>query len=441
MNKPYLSTPYIKGKKLHRFSLRELILNHAVKLLWGQGYTLKGADKGVIEEILNSIRGEVFFPASERVLFDQGHIIVVTRRTLSGDLKISVPLLWGSSNVSTVFGEEVLAVIWERIVIDDASFILKSVFDTHKTEISFHRGDGKNGVLGEVVTLGEARKLARRLDLPLVDNHNSGICQNMIGEWYPDTFPSGDNLTEIQEHLEKIFDNIEWELDYNRTVVFMGMTPQEQQEVKDNPSKLDEKFNRFIIKNQGAGNNYLDANLELQKSGLPVDIMQGKPQLEVLANYVNYTADRGFNVAGYNSPWGTREHGTNKTSSEVSINMQNDYLTTAIKKRLREAGFNRLWTKIGKAYLSKPNLDCKIEIHGMSTMEKEAQPEQIMQRFQLGLISRKSALIKLDNISEEEAEKMVKEIEKEQSQIALQNQPLNSSNSNGNGSGAKKESV
>jgi len=74
-------------------------------------------------------------------------------------------------------------------------------------------------------------------------------------------------------------------------------------------------------------------------------------------------------------------------------------------------------------------------------MEKEAQPEQIMQRFQLGLISRKSALIKLDNISEEEAEKMVKEIEKEQSQIALQNQPLNSSNSNGNGSGAKKESV
>ncbi len=73
------------------------------------------------------------------------------------------------------------------------------------------------------MTLGEARKLARRLDLPLVDNHNSGICpvvfipnlprknfvQNMIGEWYPDTFPSGDNLTEIQEHLEKIFDNIE----------------------------------------------------------------------------------------------------------------------------------------------------------------------------------------------------------------------------------------
>ena len=76
----------------------------------------------------------------------------------------------------------------------------------------------------------------------------------------------------------------------------------------------------------------------------------------------------------------------------------------------------------------------------MSTMEKEAQPEQIMQRFQLGLISRKSALIKLDNISEEEAEKMSKEIEKEQSQIALQNQPLNSSNGDGN-SGAKKESV
>jgi hypothetical protein len=39
------------------------------------------------------------------------------------------------------------------------------------------------------------------------------------------------------------------------------------------------------------GNNYLPFNLEGQRPA-PVDIMQGNPQLEILANYANYTVDR-----------------------------------------------------------------------------------------------------------------------------------------------------
>ena len=122
---PYLSNPHLGTYKWARFSLRELIKNHAIKLLWGRGYTLRGKDRKVIEEILNSIKGEMFFPSSERVKFDQGHAIVVIRSTLTGD-----------------------------------------------------------------------------------------------------------NLEELQKHLDLCFDNTEWELEFNRTVVFIGMTPQEQEEVK-----------------------------------------------------------------------------------------------------------------------------------------------------------------------------------------------------------------
>jgi hypothetical protein len=67
------------------------------------------------------------------------------------------------------------------------------------------------------------------------------------------------------------------------------------------------------------------------KNTNPFTVTQGKPNLEVYANYLNYTVDRGYNICGYNSPQGTREHRTNKTSSEVSINMQNDMLTTQEK--------------------------------------------------------------------------------------------------------------
>ena len=38
--------------------------------------------------------------------------------------------------------------------------------------------------------------------------------------------------------------------------------------------------------------------------------------LDILAMYLDYTIDRGFNLLGYNSPQGTREHGTNKTTAE-----------------------------------------------------------------------------------------------------------------------------
>src|SRR5436305_12360003 len=115
----------------------------------------------------------------------------------------------------------------------------------------------------------------------------------------------------------------------------MGMSPQEQEEVRKDPSKLKEKFNRFIIRNTGMDNNYIIPG-EGGKAGAPVDIMQGKPQVESLANYVNYTVDRAFNICGYNSPWGTKEHATNKTTSEISVNMQNDMLTTSLKKNMRE---------------------------------------------------------------------------------------------------------
>ena len=74
-------------------------------------------------------------------------------------------------------------------------------------------------------------------------------------------------------------------------------------------------------------------------SSNPFTVTQGKPNLEVYANYLNYTIDRGFNIFGYNSPQGTREHGTNKTSSEVSINMQNDMLTTQEKVKIETAQY------------------------------------------------------------------------------------------------------
>ena len=109
------------------------------------------------------------------------------------------------------------------------------------------------------------------------------------------------------------------------------MSPQDQEEIRRDPSKLKEKMGRFNVYNLGLGNFFLPYNLD-GSFKIPMEIIQGKPQLDILANYLNYSVDRSYNMCGYNSPWGNKEHGINKTSQEVSINMQNDYLTTSSKQ-------------------------------------------------------------------------------------------------------------
>jgi hypothetical protein len=93
--------------------------------------------------------------------------------------------------------------------------------------------------------------------------------------------------------------------------------------------------------------------------------------------------------------------------------MQNDYLTISLKKSMREPALNRLFKKIGKS-LGYEDLDCKIEIHGMSITEYTTLDERTIKRFEVGLISRAQAIAILDKIPLDDAEKMSRVIEEEQ---------------------------
>lgn len=329
---------------------------------------------------------------------------------------------------------------------------MKTVYDTKKTITSFHYGDGIGEALGEIVNLGESRRIAKSQNIPLVEYHNLGVVPalflpnlprknfvgNVIGEWYPDDTPTMDKLRKEQEHLDLISDCIEWELNYNRTSIYLGLSPQDQEEIRRDPFRLTlkEKLGRVNVYNIGAGNNFLPYNLD-GSFKIPMEIMQGNPQLEILANYYNYAIVRAFNMCGYNSPWGNREHGTNKTSSEVSINMQNDYLTTSLKKNIREHSLNRLIRKIGK-YLGIEEIDCTIEIHGMSTMEYATFTEMMIKRFEAGLISREEAIARLDKLPLDKAEEMVQKIESEQ-KVIMEQEAKVSENNQGNKKGGNND--
>lgn len=116
----------------------------------------------------------MFFPAMENLEFEQGHCIITIRKTKSGNVNWTIPVLFGSSSVAKVFEEEELAVTWERFVYDDSNYVMRSEFTPNKTTISFFTDIG-NGVMGEALTLGLSNKIRQKFNLPAVDIHNLGI--------------------------------------------------------------------------------------------------------------------------------------------------------------------------------------------------------------------------------------------------------------------------
>lgn len=124
--------------------LKEMIRNHAVGLLWGRGYTLHGKDREKIQEVINLSGGIHFLMALENCLFDYGHALVNIHRTIGDGIRLTVPILFGTSQTAKVWDEEELAITQERITHDDSNLILRRESTRYKTTISLHmdKGDG-----------------------------------------------------------------------------------------------------------------------------------------------------------------------------------------------------------------------------------------------------------------------------------------------------------
>jgi len=88
------------------FDIREMIANHAWKLIHSRGYTLKGKDREIIAEILERCCFETMAPEVTKLKFKEGSCILVFGRDLGGNLHLRIPALWGNSNVGTRFEED-----------------------------------------------------------------------------------------------------------------------------------------------------------------------------------------------------------------------------------------------------------------------------------------------------------------------------------------------
>ncbi|WP_338960946.1 MULTISPECIES: hypothetical protein [unclassified Spiroplasma] len=258
------------------------------------------------------------------------------------------------------------------------------------------------------------KQISDDLKLPLIDNHNLGIIpvkfmQNLpkknffggvIGDYYPDMTP----IKKLQKLLNKTFESIEHELEYNVTRVFLDITEQEI-----NQSKTAFDFKKLI------GKFILQANLRSlgSTSGIPpIAILQGSPILDKYAEFIQFIIDKAFEGSGY-SP--VNDTTSQKTEAEVLITNSRDMETTRIKRTLNQSDWNEIFQRCFILMgLDGDKSKWTFEIKENTITDRLKSLEIDEAELRLGITNIKRIIVKRYGVSEEEAQQIIEENRKYQ---------------------------
>ncbi|WP_338957946.1 hypothetical protein [Spiroplasma endosymbiont of Tiphia femorata] len=408
-------------------NLQEIIANHASKLLWGNGYTLTSEHeeyKRAIEKIKEWNNFDSLFYQDCHIKSGYGYSIVQIDKSKTGRISLNFAQPYAQSRVARVLETEYSASTWSRVQYDDQSIYVKTTY-TQNQIIRYFTSD--------YVTLdGLQEKISKDLQLPLIENHNLGIIpvkfmQNLpkknffggvIGDYYPDMTP----IKKLQKLLNKTFESIEHELEYNVTRVFLDIT---EQEINQSKTAFDLKklIGKFI----------LQANLRSlgSTSGTPpIAILQGSPILDKYAEFIQFIIDKAFEGSGY-SP--VNDTTSQKTEAEVLITNSRDMETTRIKRTLNQSDWNEIFQRCFILMgLDGDKSKWTFEIKENTITDRLKSLEIDEAELRLGITNIKRIIVKRYGVSEEEAQQIINENRKYQKEEIEFNNTFLGETKNGN---------
>lgn len=387
--------------------LSEMIGNHASKLLFGNGFILSSEYPEYQQAIDNFKQWNDFlsiFYQGEKVNSYYGYSILLLDKTETGQIHISLAQPYAVSRVVKIFDSEEMAVTWSRVQYDDQAIFVYTTYTRTKITRQFQ---------SNTMTLsGAQEKISKDLKLPLEEVHNLGIVpvifiQNLpkknffggvIGDFYPDMTP----VCQMQRLCNHTWEQIWKELEYNRTRVFMDVTPQEMEQY-ENGYEIKKLLGDFIVQ----------ANMRVLggSGGKSVEILQGNPQLQAYADFIQFIIDKTFEGSGY-SP--INDTTSQKTEAEVLITNSRDAETTRIKRSIRTHKYNLMFQKM----FIMMGLDGDItkwtfEIKENTIIDRLKQLEISSLMVREGFSTRRREIAKINGVSLEEAEIIKKEIDSE----------------------------
>lgn len=117
------------------YSMRDFLAKKNANQLWGGDYTIESEDENLIKTFNKFALKNRFLPLVkfiERELSLHGRVIVTINKQKNGELRLNVANPFFYAAIGKVFVTEELAVLWQRVVLDNGTFYVKSIYDTEK---------------------------------------------------------------------------------------------------------------------------------------------------------------------------------------------------------------------------------------------------------------------------------------------------------------------
>lgn len=392
-----------------KYTMRELLSRKMSNIIWGCGFTFSTENEKIKKQFKIIDKNNQLlnlFAFCERQLSKTGRVIITLNKTKAGHIMISLGVPNWFNGVGRIFINEELAVVYQRIKIDQTNYVIKSTYDTQRCVNEVYDSDNTMLVLSSQI------KILNDLKIERIWNHNLGICPvreiinipvfffqfgNGSFEEYADWFPA----QQFESLMFDTYQNTIKELNYCHSRIGI------------------EDANQDIINNFKASmNNSSSQNFKLSDliietmSGGKIFAIPGVSDLGQYSNMMNDVMDLYFKFA--NASRFSDGGGAQKTSSEANSTKDNQIETALTKIKFRELQYSKLLQIMLIAYgvvdKATDDYDFVFKINGNLDHNESALIDNMTKQINLGTISIKEAIAKIRNVDNEEAEKIFEQI-------------------------------
>lgn len=392
------------------YSMRDYLAKKNANQLWGSGYKFDSSNEQIVKsfnDFAQENRLIFLLKFIERELSLHGRVIVVLNKTKGGKLKINLANPFFYAAIGKVFVNEELAVLWQRVILDNGTWYIKSTYDREKCVNELYDTNG------EMVVYDATHKVSSELQIEPVWYHNLGFVPVVQLTNYPifeytNIMFSPENYIQITDwynaaFLEKSF--YELFVNMNKEVIYC--------------------HSRIGIEN---ANQQLIDKLMSSTKGENVDIMGdyiieteigGKVQaIPGVGDFTKYTSAMNEIMDFYckfaNSSRFSDGNGAQKTSAEANSSNSNQIELIYAKKAHREYEltdfFAKVFAAMGLMEYWNGEYDFTFSINVNIDRNDNAFLDATIKKVQAGLMSIPQALSDLYGIPLDKANKMFDEI-------------------------------
>lgn len=380
----------------------------------GNDYIFESEDKDLVNtfnQFALKNRLVPLFKFIERELSLHGRVIVCLNKQKNGDLRINVANPFFYAAIGKVFVTEELAVLWQRVVLDNGTFFVKSTYDKEKCVNEIFDAKAQMVVydaVKEIKALGIEKVWYHNLGfVPVVEITNYPLFQfqnimfapetyYQISDWYNSEF--------LEDSFYLLWKNMNKEIAFCHSRIAIESANQ----------ALIEEINRQSQDfSDGEPKSILNDYIIETEVGGKAQAIPGVGDFTKYTATMNDVMDFYFKFA--NSSKFSEGSGAQKTSMEVSNSNNTQLETFQAKIKHREYEYTMLIAKIlaalGKCeFEPKEEYNFTFKIVGNIQQNDNAFVDRILKEVQAGTMSIVEAIAKLRGISIAQAEKAFERI-------------------------------